>query len=91
MVYRIEYTPTAIAHLDRITQADRVRIIKKIELLTNNPIPIGSKPLRGFAGFHRLRVGDYRVIYTVRHAVITITVAAVGHQRIYKKIAALLK
>lgn len=92
MSYQIEYTSTAIRQLDRVTQADRRRIIKKIDLLANDPIPSESKTLKGFAGFHRLRVGDYRVVYTVRRNIITVTIAAVGHRGdIYKKLSKLLK
>ncbi len=91
-MYRIEYTSAAIAHLDRITQTDRKRIVRKIDLLANDPVPSGSKALKGFAGFHRIRVGDYRVVYVVRRRVITVTVAAVGHRSdIYAKIARLYK
>ena len=92
MSYRIEYTPAAVAHLDRIPQADRKRIIRKIDLLADDPFPSGGKKLKGFSGIHRIRVGDYRVVYTVRRSVITVTIAAVGHRGdIYKKIAQLLK
>lgn len=92
MSYRIEYAPAAIAHLDRITQADRKRIIHKIDLLAENPTPSGSKSLKGFSGFHRIRIGDYRVVYAIRRNVITVTIAAVGHRSdIYKRIASLLK
>jgi len=92
MIYRIEYTPTAVKHLDRITQADRIRIIKKIDLLAKNPFLPGSKVLKGFDGFYRIRVGDYRVIYAVRRSVITVTIVAIGQRGdIYKRISTLLK
>lgn len=92
MDYRIEYRPAAIAHLDRITPAERKRILLKIGLLASDPVPSGSKALTGFPGFRRIRVGDYRVIYTIRRNVITVTIAAVGHRSdVYKKISQLLK
>lgn len=92
MNYRIDYTSTALDHLDRITHAERKRIVKKIEILADNPFPSGSKLLKGFSGFYRIRVGDYRVIYSVQRNVITITIAAIGHRGdIYKKIITLLK
>jgi mRNA interferase RelE/StbE len=38
------------------------------------------------AGFHKLRVGDYRVIYLILHDEQTLVVNAVGHRReIYRK------
>jgi mRNA interferase RelE/StbE len=44
----------------------RERIWLRIESLAENPRPHGSKLLRGaLEGHYRVRVGDYRVVYTV--------------------------
>ena len=92
MKYRIEYRPAAIDHLNRIAMAERKRIVQKINLLADAPTPSGSKMLRDFPGFHRIRVGDYRVIYLVNRRVITVTIAAVGHRSaVYRKITQLFK
>jgi len=44
------------------------------------PHPPASRALRGRPGF-RLRVGDYRILYTVDHGVLVIVVVTVGHRR----------
>ena len=39
------------------------------------------KALQGEKGLIRIRVGDYRVIYTVRDEVLLVIVVKVGHRR----------
>ena len=39
------------------------------------------KALQGEKGLFRIRVGDYRVIYTVRDEVLLVIVVKVGHRR----------
>ena len=41
------------------------RIISKIELLAKNPRPRGSRKLSGGNDEWRIRVGNYRAIYTI--------------------------
>jgi mRNA interferase RelE/StbE len=43
--------------------------------------------LRGFAGAFRIRVGDYRIVYTLDDGRLLIVVIDVGHRReIYRSI-----
>ena len=43
------------------------------------------KPMAGAAGFYRLRVGDYRILYTVEEERITVRVTDAGNRGdIYK-------
>jgi len=48
------------------------RILEKIEALKIEPFPTQSIKLSGVENYHRLRVGDYRVVYRVEKHVITI-------------------
>jgi len=69
----------ALAHMDR-TIAKRLRT--KILALARNPLVPNNnvKKLAGIEGY-RLRVGDWRIIYTLRHEVLTVIVVRVGHRR----------
>jgi mRNA interferase RelE/StbE len=49
-------------------------------MLAQDPRPPASRPLRGRPGY-RLRVGDYRIIYTIDAGVLLIVVIAMGHRR----------
>jgi mRNA interferase RelE/StbE len=63
MAYRVNLKRSAEKELDA-PQADiRSRIVKRLIDLEQNPCPSGKR-LQGEESY-RLRVGDYRVLYTV--------------------------
>lgn len=78
--YRIELRPAAIRALRRIDPQDRGRIQGAIALLGTDPRPPGAKALHGRPGL-RVRVGDYRIVYTVHDDVLLIVVVTLGHRR----------
>jgi mRNA interferase RelE/StbE len=79
MTYRVEVTRSAVKALRRVNAADTARLRGAIAMLAEDPRPPASRPLRGRDGW-RLRVGDYRVIYTIRDDVPLIVVVAVAHR-----------
>lgn len=80
MTYRIELRPAAVRALRRIDHQDRDRIRGAIALLGENPRPPGASALQGRPGF-RVRVGNYRIIYTVNDDVLLVAVITLGHRR----------
>ena len=50
--------------MDRLPDNIQKRISEKILNLESNPRPPGIRKLQGEEGY-RLRIGDYRVLYTV--------------------------
>ena len=79
-VYRVEVRPAAIRALRRLDPQMRPRIQGAIALLAQDPRPPGARKLRGRAGL-RIRVGDYRIIYTVEDDVLMVVVVTLGHRR----------
>ncbi len=49
-------------------------------MLGDDPRPPAAKPLRGRPAW-RVRVGDYRIIYTIDDGVLLIVVVTLGHRR----------
>jgi mRNA interferase RelE/StbE len=49
--------------------------------LADDPHPPGSKMLQGEAHLYRIRIGDYRVIYTVAVRRLVVLVVNVGNRR----------
>ncbi|PXA68270.1 type II toxin-antitoxin system RelE family toxin [Cryobacterium arcticum] len=83
MSYRIELRPSAVRALKRIDHQDRDRIRGAIALLGEDPRPPGAKALQGRPGL-RVRVGNYRIIYTVDDDVLIVAIVAIvalGHRR----------
>lgn len=79
MTYQIELRPAAVRALKRIDHQDRGRIRGAIALLASNPRPPGAKALQGRPGL-RVRVGDYRILYTVDDNILVIAVITLGHR-----------
>ena len=63
MKYRVELTALAEKDLDRLQRRLRERVVTRILALASVPRPDGRKQLK--PGMYRLRVGDYRVVYSV--------------------------
>lgn len=83
MGYEVEVRPAALRALKRIDRKDQPRIRGAIALLAADPRPPAAKRLRGRDGF-RIRVGNYRIIYTVqddRVVVVVVVVVTLGHRR----------
>jgi mRNA interferase RelE/StbE len=78
--YRIELRPAAVKALRRIDPQDRGRVQGAIALLGEDPRPPGARALQGRDGY-RVRVGNYRIIYTIRNDVLVVVVVTVGHRR----------
>ena len=78
--YRVEVRPAALRALRNVDATMRPRIEGAIALLAEDPRPPASRPLRGHPGY-RVRVVDYRIIYTVQDNVLLIVVVTLGHRR----------
>ena len=78
--YRIELRPAAVRALRKMDPQVRPRIQGAIALLSEDPRPPASRALRGRPGF-RVRVGDYRIIYTIEDDVLLVVVVTLGHRR----------
>jgi mRNA interferase RelE/StbE len=78
--YRVEVRPAAWRALRNVDATIRPRIEGAVALLAEDPRPPASRPRRGRPGY-RVRVGDYRIIYTVQDDVLLIVVVTLGHRR----------
>jgi mRNA interferase RelE/StbE len=78
--YRIELRPAAARALRKLDPQIQPRIHGVIALLTYDPRPPAARALRGRPGY-RVRVGDYRVIYTIADDVLLVVVVTLGHRR----------
>ena len=78
--WKVVLTRRAAKELKRIERADQSRIVGAIELLRHHPYPPKAQKLATREAW-RIRVGDYRVIYLVEGATVTITVIRIAHRR----------
>ncbi len=79
--YRVELLDRQTRRqLDRIHGPDFGRIADAILQLEDNPRPQGCRKLRGLPGW-RIRVGDWRVIYTINDEARLVTIVDVRRRR----------
>lgn len=67
-----------LAALDKPAQR---RVVARIEALASNPRPPGVTKLQGEANTWRIRVGAYRVLYTIEDGRRVVLVVRIGHRR----------
>jgi len=81
---RIEWTEGAVRDLAKLDRQVVQRIIRKLDWAAKNSAMVVPEPLTGeFKGTYKLRVGDWRVIYTIEEDCMIIQ--SIGHRReIYK-------
>ena len=87
MKYRIELKRSAAKALKNISKSDKKRIRDKIDSLSDNlPDPATTK-MKGDKPFHRVRVGDYRIIYEIHEDTLLILVLKIGHRKeVYRRL-----
>ena len=88
MKYRIEVKRSAAKALKKIPKSDQKRISEKIDTLAEKlPNPDTTK-MKGNNPFHKVRIGDYRIIYEIRNNLLAIMVVKIGHRKdIYRNLS----
>jgi mRNA interferase RelE/StbE len=79
--YRVVLTPAADRQLAKLPREAREMVAAAIVTLASNPRPPGSAKLAGAADLWRIRVRDYRVIYTVLSGELVVTVVKIGNRK----------
>lgn len=76
-MYQIIIRKSAKKFIDKLPQNEKKRVVAAIEKLPNN---VNVKKLKGHHDIFRLRVGDYRIIYTIDNGKLIITVIGAGNR-----------
>jgi mRNA interferase RelE/StbE len=86
--YKLEFSKEALKFLHALDRYSSQRIFKKIKELTSNAENLNIKKIKSTRyDLYRLRIGNYRVIYSIEHNHITIFIVAIGHRKdIYDQI-----
>lgn len=65
MDLRLQFARQAEKQLRRLPRKIRERVNAKLLELASQPFPRGTAKLQGNTRYWRVRVGDYRIVYTV--------------------------
>jgi mRNA interferase RelE/StbE len=87
MKYSVEFRPAVLKSIRNLPLKDIRRIKKKIDNLAENlPDPATTK-MKGNNSFHKVRSGDYRIIYEIHDDRLVILVLKIGHRKdVYKRL-----
>ncbi len=80
-MYTITFRRSAIKELADIPKPFNQNIAVAIDKLGNNPRPDGVKKLKGEDNSYRIRVGDYRVIYTIEEVIKIVEIQRIRHRK----------
>lgn len=75
--FAVEYDPKAAKELDKPIARG---IAGAVAELADDPRPHGARPLTGFPELWRLRVGDYRAVYTIRDTELLVLALRIAHR-----------
>jgi mRNA interferase RelE/StbE len=79
--YRVVVTPAAERQLAKLRRPDREMVAAALVALAHNPRSTGCRKLQAAADLWRLRVGRYRVIYSIIDDQLLIIVVKVGDRK----------
>jgi mRNA interferase RelE/StbE len=66
MMFQVFLSRQAKKFLEKLDEDTRKRIKEKLRLLADNPFSLPYRKIKGRESTYRIRIGDYRVIYSVR-------------------------
>jgi mRNA interferase RelE/StbE len=78
--YEVTFATSARKELKRLHEPLRSRLFARIEALGSNPRPAGCRKLEGAEDLWRIRIGDYRVIYSVDDSRRLVDISVVRHR-----------
>ena len=79
--YEVEVSRTAEKQLRKLARDDQERVVRRMLLLAEDPFPPGTRKLTGYDDVYRVRVGRYRIIYSVSRQRLVIVILKIGHRK----------
>ncbi|MEC9283759.1 MAG: type II toxin-antitoxin system RelE/ParE family toxin [Bdellovibrionota bacterium] len=85
-MWKLRYKESVKKDLKKISQDNQYIIKRTIEdKLQTEPLKYGLPLRRSLKGYMKLRIGDYRVIYSIEKQIVTVHIIKIGHRReVYK-------
>ena len=78
--YSLTFASSAVRQLERLDPPIAHRVMASIKKLIQNPRPPGCVKLHGSENQWRIRIGDWRVVYTIDEQARIVDIVAVRHR-----------
>ena len=83
--YKIQIKPSAVKELNKLPKKNLMKVVLKIQALSEDPRPSGCEKLSGDEKY-RIRYGNYRIVYAIQDEILVVYVVKIGHRKdTYKK------
>ena len=79
--YTVLFKRSADKALRKLPETAQRRIVLAASELADNPRPTGCVKLEGDDNLWRIRVGDYRIVYTIAGKKLIVLVVRVAHRK----------
>jgi mRNA interferase RelE/StbE len=84
--YKIEWKRSAIKELEKLPRQALGRVVGAVNDLALEPFPNGFRKLVGAEQTYRIRVGDYRVLYSIYQKQLIVEIIRVKHRKdVYRR------
>lgn len=84
--YRVVVSSHVRKQMMRLERADQCRIAAALDLLAREPRPPKCVAITGIDSIYRVRVGNYRIVYSVHDEVRVVAIVRIGHRRdVYRR------
>ncbi len=84
--HKVLFKASADKALRKLPESIQKRIVAAVDVLRDNPRPPSCQKLEGEEDLWRIRVGDYRVVYTIQGEELIVLVVRVPHRKdVYRK------
>lgn len=81
--YQVIFKKSAAKELQSLPDRVQNRVLDAVQLLALNPYTelLQIKKLKGAEALYRVRIQDYRIIYSIEYDILKVTVIKIGHRR----------
>jgi len=79
--FKIQWKASAKKELKKIDKVEIPKIINEIKKLSLEPYPTNHKKILGTEHIFRIKIGNYRVIYSIENQQLVIEVIRVRHRK----------
>jgi mRNA interferase RelE/StbE len=84
--YEVKIQESAQKTINKLDEAVRLLLLKRIATLADNPRPHGVEKMKEEDGLYRVRAGLFRIVYSIKDAQLLVLVVKVGLRKdVYKK------
>jgi len=84
--YPVGYESAARKELSKLDKQVARRIARAVSALGTDPRPAGCRQLVGYDNLWRIRIGDCRVVYTIKDAELIVLALRIAHRsEVYRR------